>query len=591
MRATKLCLVCAALAALAVLWLPAAPLRAVDMGELYQTPEHCPRFAKPQFISRPLTVAYPGMEYNIRPAIKGGTYPYTFSLSKAPQGMNIDPAKGTVTWTPPDAEGKAFDVEIKVTDAAGRSATQAFSITVTRKLFFFVAPDGDDANPGTIDKPWKTVLRAADPPEGFTYPPGAVVVFRGGEYKVHRPSEKNKLGGNVVPISDRSPRYWLAYPGERPVIDLGWSGELQRAAHEEQKASGKLRGGGKEPSTQGYGHRFALVRGSDYFYMDGFEIKNACYYMFVMWDGRNTIHIRRCNLHHLWADWAENPSFIFTFAGERKGDFNAWGVRPKTTHYTNFVVQENYFHDRFYVRERGSHGGGMVFYTVHNAVVEDNVFERIFRGQCINDKDNGFGNTYRNNVMRGGFAISGQWNCDEIEVCHNYVEGEMRIGHQPGWLRNIWVHHNTIRGEVALMAGGTKVPEKLDEQAGDFSRANTADSAKAIREFPVERKLVHFYGNVLDAAGGEGRDANVVLRLPNNKNFAERWRYVRWDENLVDSEARIELLWNRFVDFSVMTAAGFDAHGARAKIDVDSEGRLPAGSDYAKKYGRFARPL
>jgi hypothetical protein len=35
----------------------------------YLTPLECPGFAKPQFISRPLTRAYPGLEYSIPPAM------------------------------------------------------------------------------------------------------------------------------------------------------------------------------------------------------------------------------------------------------------------------------------------------------------------------------------------------------------------------------------------------------------------------------------------------------------------------------------------------------------------------------------------
>ena len=82
----------------------------------YATPEKSPGFRNPQFISRPLLKAYPGIEYNIRPAIKGGTFPYAFTLEASPRGMNIDAAKGTVTWTAPKTGG-THKVAITVRDA------------------------------------------------------------------------------------------------------------------------------------------------------------------------------------------------------------------------------------------------------------------------------------------------------------------------------------------------------------------------------------------------------------------------------------------------------------------------------------------
>ena len=555
-------------------------------GPRYATPLECPGFARPQFISRPLEKAYPGLEYSMRPAIKGGEYPYQFALTKAPEGMRIDSRTGAITWMAPATEG-AHPVEISVKDVAGRAVAQTFPITVAKAGFHFVSPSGDDSAEGSLKNPWKTVMRAATPPPGFSYPPGAVVILRDGEYPVHVPASPGKNDENVLRIDARSPQYWLAYPGEKPVIDLGWSGEQQQAAHAAQTAAGK-----KELSTQSYGHRFALGAGSDYLYLDGLEVKNACYYTFVMADGRNTLHFRRLNLHHLWADWAENPAFIFTFAGDRKGDFEAWGVRPACDYYRNFVIQDCWMHDRFYVSARGGHGAAMVFYTVRDAVVEDNLIEKIQRGDCFWDKDNGYGNTYRNNVLRGECSVLGQWSNDEMEICHNFVEGGLRVGVQPGWLRNIWIHHNTIRGTVSLVGGATRVPDPLDETSGDFSKATTADSAKVIRQYPVQKKLVHFYRNVVSAppATDGNRPPFVIMGLPNSKQFAERWRYVRWDENVVGSQAKVELLWNQYVTFTLLRNCGFDAQGFVEEINLDPNGRLPAASPRAGTYGRSVGP-
>ncbi|RMF88168.1 MAG: hypothetical protein D6739_00520, partial [Nitrospirae bacterium] len=54
----------------------------------------------------------------------------TFALDTAPAGMAIDPGSGRITWTP--AAAGAFAVVVRVTDAGGLSATQAFTIQVAR---------------------------------------------------------------------------------------------------------------------------------------------------------------------------------------------------------------------------------------------------------------------------------------------------------------------------------------------------------------------------------------------------------------------------------------------------------------------------
>ena len=94
---------------------------------------------------------------------------------------------------------------------------------------FFVAPDGNDSNPGTIDKPWKTWGKAFNTPE---VNPGDTIYFRGGVYyrdlseddpSWYASSSKGYLirnrgtEGNCV-------NYW-AYPldiatGNRPILDF-----------------------------------------------------------------------------------------------------------------------------------------------------------------------------------------------------------------------------------------------------------------------------------------------------------------------------------------------------------------------------------
>ena len=41
--------------------------------------------------------AYPGIEYNIRAAVIGGDYPYTYELSGQPSGMTINSRTGEIS--------------------------------------------------------------------------------------------------------------------------------------------------------------------------------------------------------------------------------------------------------------------------------------------------------------------------------------------------------------------------------------------------------------------------------------------------------------------------------------------------------------
>ena len=86
---------------------------------------------------------------------------------------------------------------------------------------FFVAPDGDDTNPGTIDLPLASLQKAQE-----WVSPGDTVYIRGGIYE---PTEEHisRVVQNLfasVTYLDKSGtegntiKYW-AYPGETPVFD------------------------------------------------------------------------------------------------------------------------------------------------------------------------------------------------------------------------------------------------------------------------------------------------------------------------------------------------------------------------------------
>ncbi len=81
------------------------------------------------------------------------------------------------------------------------------SVRASATQTYYVAPNGDDENSGTISQPWLTIQHAAD-----TLVAGDTVLIRNGVYneQVITVRGGNATGGYIV---------FSAYPGETPVID------------------------------------------------------------------------------------------------------------------------------------------------------------------------------------------------------------------------------------------------------------------------------------------------------------------------------------------------------------------------------------
>jgi hypothetical protein len=71
---------------------------------------------------------------------------------------------------------------------------------------YYVAPDGEDSNPGTLDYPWQTIQKAAD-----TLTAGDTVYIRAGTYPERVIPQNSGSAG--------SPITYAAYPGETVTLD------------------------------------------------------------------------------------------------------------------------------------------------------------------------------------------------------------------------------------------------------------------------------------------------------------------------------------------------------------------------------------
>jgi hypothetical protein len=87
---------------------------------------------------------------------------------------------------------------------------------------YYVAPGGNDGNPGTVAAPWKSIAKAQD-----AAAPGDTVYFRGGDYVyttslascASQTDVVNAITLDKSGTQDKPIRYW-AYPGETPVFDF-----------------------------------------------------------------------------------------------------------------------------------------------------------------------------------------------------------------------------------------------------------------------------------------------------------------------------------------------------------------------------------
>src|SRR5690554_5472067 len=86
----------------------------------------------------------------------------------------------------------------------------------------YVAPYGNDSNPGTIEQPLESIQKAQE-----LASPGDTVFIRGGTYII-REDQISKVVSNLFACisyldksgtEGRTIKYW-AYPGETPVFDF-----------------------------------------------------------------------------------------------------------------------------------------------------------------------------------------------------------------------------------------------------------------------------------------------------------------------------------------------------------------------------------
>jgi hypothetical protein len=98
-------------------------------------------------------------------------------------------------------------------DSSGTTNNNNDTVAVRQKATFYVAVTGNDANPGTFDKPWRTWQKAFSGAGA-----GDTVFIRGGTYY---PDADDECGVSVLGRKGTysNPICIFNYPGENPVLD------------------------------------------------------------------------------------------------------------------------------------------------------------------------------------------------------------------------------------------------------------------------------------------------------------------------------------------------------------------------------------
>lgn len=356
--------------------------------------------------------AYPGLEYNIRAAVIGGAYPYTFPLSNAPSGMTVD-ARGVVRWPSPDSTASAT---IVVRDSEGTQVSATWTIDVTTAGFRFVDAVRGNAAPsgaGTLDNPWRTLADVYNNAGASD-----IIYFRAGTYN-QLSLPRQSVGGAWERVEWNSTKacIWLAYPGETPTINFGYQAGVE--AGPLLRISGTA---GRPP------------------YIDGFEARNIGIIGFQTAAPATFRRLRMYDLR-LGGD-GTNASFIMTLT--------------QPTPVVGMVIQDSEFYNVF------NHSVTIKVYAQEKLLIEDTIHRDARFGPEL--KDNVRRYTVRGNriynIERTALGGNMHSTTRDGEIAFNNIQGSEKALHlnQDLMAGPTYTYRNTLVGPVVVNATSSNGP-------------------------------------------------------------------------------------------------------------------------------------
>lgn len=360
-------------------------------------------------------LAYPGIAYESRPGVVGGTFPYEYRLlgftrngaAQNSAGLSLDFRRGTVRFTPAAEGSYTVTLEIRDSGSAQQTLVRSFTIDAAASRFVFVAPDGQDGSGrGARALPYRTVAYAMARTTS-----SQAIVLRKGSY----------LTG-ALQILDSKAKQILAYPDEVATLDMNKVGNISVASS-------------TAPAPR----------------IEGVDITNVKQYGIVSDPSKAGLVVR--NVRFVNGEegptLSENPAFI-----------HGWGDNaPAWRH--QFLVQDNDFGT--YVGA----GYATTFFDAGESLMENNQLRLGKVNGGFHDKDNSQNNTYRENYIEfsatnsttSGIQVSAQANSVGVHIHHNLlVNAGISLGvqcfQQTCFMRDHDVHHNTLVNQRIAMNWG-----------------------------------------------------------------------------------------------------------------------------------------
>lgn len=377
--------------------------------------------------------AYPGLEYNIRAAVIGGSYPYTFSLANAPSGMTINSRTGVIVW--PDPQANATPT-ITVTDSESTQISSPWTIVVSTSGFKFFATTGNDTTgDGSIGNPWQTLEKVR------TGTLNQVVYFRAGTYTYNgsaSPYGTGHLKAGFGPGRGGSTQ-WLAYPGESVTINHGYV------------------------AGSNAGVMFEWVQtDTNPTYLQDLTFSNVSNELLKMHGFGHYYTFRRCTFKDIWEPTeGDNPSGIMWTTGDVS----------VLRHYV--AMQENTNFDL----DHGATAGAYKFYAVKKLLIEDeecydagNPFDIKFSVPRFEIRNSWYHDTVYSSGGRSQLGIGGNQNgqtdgeCSgEIRYCRvtgrasplGTTNGEVIALNNFNRTDAVHVYRNTLVGMIRIESSGT----------------------------------------------------------------------------------------------------------------------------------------
>ncbi len=362
----------------------------------------------------PRSVAYPGVPYESRPGVLGGTFPYEYRLtsmtldgaSQSTEGISLDFRRGTLRFTPATEGLYAFTIEIRDSRAEQRVLMQTFEVRAEADAFLFIAPSGTDAvGRGSVTQPFQTLAFALAQSTSEQ-----VLMLRRGVYAT---------GGFT--LNDTHAKQLLAYPDEVAVLDL-----MQQNINVSSSAGQPVRIEGVDIThVRQYGIHSDPSRA-------GLVVRNVRFL-----DGEEGTSVN------------ENPAFIHG----RGDNTRPWRHR--------LLIQDNDF-GPYVMRSSGAYA--LTLFDAGESLVENNQIRLGPVTGGIHDKDNSQNNTFRENYIAfaapaHGIVVSAQANSDRVHIHHNLmINAGVVLGIQcfdaACYMRDTHVHHNTLQGGGISMNWG-----------------------------------------------------------------------------------------------------------------------------------------